>query len=308
MSGDDQIKSWRDYRKLSPIVQLNDLLRRSDDSGWIATRELLASMGWTDLYRIAVIMGDTLGRAGVYVLLPDETVANVSAKYGTYETCSVQGFADWDEQYARPLWDTVVWMRYHMREMRACTRALRSGDEPKWQTLKSFVESQGLDPSKGVVAGLIPDQHEEIGEFVDNDRRRFVFDIPYKEARISRWEESPPDWERYSQSYQSYRHACWLLDASAGKTSDWIFSRPYAWWDKIKPGWNPPFGKPTFESAEDAALMMMKKDVVRIASITPKGENKVEVELQVKEDPSGEFPMTVICEQLPNGRWRQLPG
>jgi hypothetical protein len=103
VSGDDQIKSWRDYRKLTPIVQLNDLARRSDDSGWIATRELLASMGWTDLYRIAVIMGDTLGRGGVYVLLPDETVANVFSEYGTYETCSVQEFADWDEQFARPL-------------------------------------------------------------------------------------------------------------------------------------------------------------------------------------------------------------
>lgn len=45
-------------------------------------------MGWTDPYRIAGIMGDTLGRGGVYGLLPDETPANVSGGiYGTYETC-----------------------------------------------------------------------------------------------------------------------------------------------------------------------------------------------------------------------------
>jgi hypothetical protein len=47
MSGDDQIKGWRDYRKLLPTTQLNDLLRLSDDSGWAATRELLAQMAWT---------------------------------------------------------------------------------------------------------------------------------------------------------------------------------------------------------------------------------------------------------------------
>jgi hypothetical protein len=26
------------------------------------------------------------------------------------------------------------------------------------------------------------------------------------------------------------------------------FHRPYQWWDRIKPGWNPPFGNPTFET------------------------------------------------------------
>jgi hypothetical protein len=45
-----------------PTVQLNDLIRRSDDSGWTATREIHARMGWSNLNRIAVITGDTLGR------------------------------------------------------------------------------------------------------------------------------------------------------------------------------------------------------------------------------------------------------
>ena len=166
MSGDDQIKSWRDYRKLQPTVQLNDLLRRSDDSGWTATREILARMGWSNLNRVAVITGDTLGRGVVYVLLPDETVADVSSEYGMYETCSVQEFADWDVQYAEPLWDAVVWLRYHMSQMRECTRALRTSDEPKWRALKAFVESEGFDPSESLVAELGPDQYEEIGEFV----------------------------------------------------------------------------------------------------------------------------------------------
>jgi hypothetical protein len=76
-------------------------------------------------------------------------------------------------------------------------------------------------------------------------------------------------------------------------------TRPYDWWDKIKPGWNPPFGRPTFESAEEAALMMMKKDVVRVGSVTPKEDNKVEVTLEVDNDPSGQCPMTIVCEQLP---------
>jgi hypothetical protein len=99
MSGDDQIKGWRDYQTLLPTAQLNDLLHRSDDSGWVTTRELLAQMGWTNLNRVVVITEDTLGRGTVYVLLPDETVADLSSEYGTYETCSVREFADWDVQY-----------------------------------------------------------------------------------------------------------------------------------------------------------------------------------------------------------------
>lgn len=62
------------------------------------------------------------------------------------------------------------------------------------------------------------------------------------------------------------------------------------------------FGKPTFETAEGAALMAMKKDVVRVASVTSKNERKVEVTLEIEDDPSGQFPMTVTCEQLPSGR------
>jgi hypothetical protein len=192
MSGDDQVKGWRDYRRLLPTAQLNDLLRRSDDSGWVATRELLAQMGWTNLNRVVVITGDTLGRGIVYVLLPDETVACLSSEYRTYETCSVQEFADWDVQYAEPLWDAVVWLRYQMRHLRECTRALRASNEPKWRALKAFVESEGFDPGESVVAELGPDQFEEIGEFVAKDRRRFIFEIPYKEAVISRWDEEPP--------------------------------------------------------------------------------------------------------------------
>jgi hypothetical protein len=306
MSGDDQIKGWRDYRKLLPTAQLNDLLHRSDDSGWVTTRELLAQMGWTNLNRVVVITGDTLGRGTVYVLLPDETVADLSSEYGTYETCSVQEFADWDVQYAEPLWDAVVWLRYHMRHMRECTRALRTSDEPKWRALKAFVESEGFDPDESVVAELGPDQFEEIGEFVAKDRRRFIFEIPYKEAVISRWDEEPPDFDRYPQSYRSYDFACWLLDAAEGVTSNWIFTRPYDWWARIKPGWNPPFGRPTFDTAEKAALMAMNEDVVRVASIRQLHETKREITLEVDDDPSGQFPMTVVCEQMPNGRWRQV--
>lgn len=307
MSGDDQIRGWRDYRKLMPTVQLNELLRHSDDSGWTATRELLARMAWTNLNRVVVITGDTLGRGLVYVLLPDETVAQLSSKYGTYEICTVQEFADWSVQHAEPLWDAVVWLRYHMREMRDCTRALQKSDEPKWRALRAFVESEGFDPSESVVAELGPDQFEEIGEFVAKDRRRFIFEIPYKEARISRWEEEPPELERSPHGYQAYDFACWVHDASEGKTSDWIFTRPYDWWDKIKPGWHPPFGNPTYETVEEAALEAMMKDAVRIASVSPRNANKVDVILEVDDDPSGQFPITITCEQLPNGRWRQVP-
>jgi hypothetical protein len=74
----------------------------------------------------------------------------------------------------------------------------------------------------------------------------------------------------------------------------------------MKPGWNTPFDKPTFETAEDAALMAMKKEMVRVASVSRKDENKVEVTLEVDDDPSGQFPMTVVCEQLQNGRRRQV--
>jgi hypothetical protein len=308
MGGDDQIQSWRDYRKLAPIVQLNQLLRQSDDSGWVGTRELLSHLGWTNLHRLAVITGDVLGRSTLYVLLPDETVADISSDFGTYETCSVQEFADWSVQHAEPLWDTVVWLRYEMKYMREYTRALRTSDEPKWQALKAHVGAEGFDPAETVVAELGPDQGEETGELVTKDRRRFLFEIPYNEATISRWDEEPPDLERYPQGYRAYDFACWVHDASEGKTSDWIFTRPYDWWDRIKPGWNPPFGKPTFETAEEAALMMMKKGVVKVTVVVPKGENTVDVTLEVDDDPSGQFPMTVTCEQLPNGRWRQVSG
>jgi hypothetical protein len=306
MSGGDQMESQHDYRKLEPTRQINRLLRESDDSGWTATRELLGRMGWSNLNRVALITGDILGRDVVYVLLPDETVAMVSSKYGTYETCSVQEFADWGEQSARSLWEAVAWLRYHMREMRQCTRSLRTSDEPKWRALKTYVEAKGFDPSESVVASLGPDQLEEIGYFVTKDRRLFSFEIPYEEARISRWEEEPPDLKRHHHGYPNYDFACWALDASEGKTSDWIFNRPFDWWDKRKPGWNFPFGNPTFETAEDAALEGMKADVVRTASRKPKGQNRVEIELQVDDDPSGQFPMMVMCEQLPNGRWRQV--
>jgi hypothetical protein len=306
MSGDDPNKSIYDYRKLEPTMQLNRLLRESDDSGWTATRELLARTGWSELNRVAVITGDILGRDVVYVLLPDETVAMVSSKYGTYETCSVQEFADWGEQSARSLWDAVAWLQYHMRETLECTRALRTSEEPKWQALKAYVETKGFDPSESAVASLGPDQLEEIGYFVAKDRRRFSFEIPYEEARISRWEEEPPDLERYPNGYPDYDFACWALDAWEGKTSDWIFDRPFDWWDKRKPGWNFPFGKPTFETAEDAALLGFVKDGGIVCSVTPKGENEVEVTLELEGDSSGQFPMKVICEQLPNGRWRQV--
>lgn len=53
----------------------------SEDPSWRATRELLVGMGWTSLWRVAVISGDILGRGTVYVLLPDETVAGLSSKY-----------------------------------------------------------------------------------------------------------------------------------------------------------------------------------------------------------------------------------
>ena len=53
--------------------------------------------------------------------------------------------------------------------------------------------------------------------------------------------------------------------------------------------------------------MMMAKDVVKVSLVTPKDEGKVEVTLEVDNDSSGKFPMTITCEQLPNGRWRQAP-
>lgn len=51
----------------------------------------------------------------------------------------------------------------------------------------------------------------------------------------------------------------------------------------------------------------MKEDVVRVASVVPKEEKRVDVTLEVDDDPSGQFPMTVTCEQLPSGRWRKVP-
>jgi hypothetical protein len=128
----------------------------------------------------------------VYVLLSDETVAQVSSEYGTYEACSVQEFADWDVRYAEPLWDAVVWLRYHMRRLRECTRAMRTSGEPKWRALKASVESEGFDAAESIVAELGPDQYEEIGKLVAKDRRRFVFEIPYKEARIPAGKKTLP--------------------------------------------------------------------------------------------------------------------
>lgn len=305
MNGDDFVKSWRDYRLLKPLDDINVLFRRSEDSGWVAARKLLQRMGWTNLQRLFVISGDILGAGILYVLLPDETVASVSSKQGTYETCSVQEFADWDIQYAEPLWNTVVWLRYHMKEMREYTQSLRESDEPKWQEIRAFLESNGVDPSTSAIEEMIPDQHEEVWYFVPQDRRHVSFDIPYREPQVTRWWEHDVDYERYPYSYQKYEFACWFLDAEEGKTSDWIFKRPYEWWDKMKEGWNPPFGRPTFETPDEAALMMWKRETVHVESIQESGQNTVEVTLVTdSDDPANQFPMTITCEQLPNGRWR----
>jgi hypothetical protein len=140
-----------------------------------------------------------------------------------YETCSVQEFADWDFHYAESLWNTVVWLRHHMKRTREYTQALRDSEEPKWHEIRAFVESKGFAPSESAIGEMIPDQDEEGWEFVAKDRRRFWFDIPYREPRITEWEEAPPNYERYPHGYQSYEFACWLLDAEEGKTSDWTF-------------------------------------------------------------------------------------
>ena len=304
VSGDDELKGWRDFRRISPIPELNELLHRSDDSGWVATRELLARNGWTDLHRLAVISGrDTRGEGGIYVLLPDETVADVGAKYSTYRTCSVQEFADWDVQFAEPLWNAVVWMRYQMREMRGATRSLQRSDDAKWQALRQQIEAEGLDPSKGVVAELWPDQGEEIGRYIDESRRVFSFEIPYGTHEVTDWDEV-----RHVEDMKKgpvYSRATWLLEASEGKVSDWIFRRPYAWKDKVKPGWHPPFGDPTFATPEEAALVGLNKEVVRIGSKVDQGESLVEIVLEIDADESGHFPITVVCELLPHGQWHQ---
>ena len=60
----------------------------SEDPSWGATRELLAEMGWTSLWRVAVIAGDILGRGIVYILLPDETVASLSSSMGPADLLS----------------------------------------------------------------------------------------------------------------------------------------------------------------------------------------------------------------------------
>ena len=307
MNGDDFVKSWRDYRHLRPLDDINVLLRRSQDPGWAATRELLRKVGWTNLDRLFVISGDILGAGVVYVLLPDETVASIYSDAGAFETCSVQEFADWDVGYAELLWIAVVWLRYRMRHMRDHTRALRESDEPKWQEIRSVLQDHDVDPATTVIEDVIPDQSEEVWYFVPQDRRHVSFDIPYRDPHPTNWWEHEIDYERYPQGYQKYELACWFLDAEEGKTSDWIFTRPYDWWENIKPGWNPPFGRSTYESAEEAALEMMSKDVVKVTSITPTGENQVDVVLDADDDPSGLFPMTIKCEQLPSGRWRQAP-
>jgi hypothetical protein len=52
--------------------------------------------------------------------------------------------------------------------------------------------------------------------------------------------------------------------------------------------------------------MAMNEDVVRVASIRQVDETKREITLEVEDDPSGQFLMTVVGEQMPNGRWRQV--
>ena len=162
-----------------------------------------------------------------------------------------------------------------------------------------------MDPAKSIISELIPDQNEEIGYLVSNDRRRFEFEIPYGEARIEAWKESPPDFERHPDAYPDYDFACWILDAFEGITSDWIFRRPYKWAEGIKPGWNPPFGRPTFVTPEDAALVAMNREVVSVASVNVRGKGRVDVTLEARDDPGKHFPMTFTCVQLPNGRWRR---
>lgn len=307
MNGDDQIADWRQYRMyLKPFDDINILFRRSVDPRWIATRELLARMGWTNLDRLAVISGEVLGQM-THVLLPDETVAEVLPESGTYETCSVQEYADWDIQYAEPLWYTVVWVRYQMKRMLEYTQDLRNSDEPKWRAVRAFVRSNGVDASASAIEEMVPDQGEEVCYIVGKDKRRFSFDIPYADPQPSHWSEEAPEYDLYPHSYKHYEFACWFLDAEQGKASDWIFTRPYDWWEKVKPGWNPPFGKPTFETPEEAALMMWRKHTVRVESVTRKDDNKADVSLEDDNDPSGQFPMTITCEQLPSGRWRQVP-
>jgi hypothetical protein len=131
--------------------------------------------------------------------------------------------------------------------------------------------------------------------------------LPYDKKRgyVEGWHESPPDQDRYPLGYRAYHFANWLLDARDEKTSDWIFTRPYDWKDKIKPGWKADFRKADLRDAREAALLFFKREVVRVASVVPKDDSQVEIELVADEDPPGQFPMTVVCEQLANGRWRQ---
>jgi hypothetical protein len=76
--------------------------------------------------------------------LPDETTADVSSKDGTYETGSVQEFADWDCQFAIDLWDTVVWLRYSMKQVRELVGAMRDNEEPSGNASMSFLSHRAL--------------------------------------------------------------------------------------------------------------------------------------------------------------------
>jgi hypothetical protein len=239
-AGDDAIQSARDYRRYRYIELLTHLLRLSSDPAWSRIRDILAQHGWEDLVRVVVFMGEAKGNP--HILLPDETIAWIPTRDDTYLTCTVQEFADWSSQHAESLYDAVVWLRYRFKQLRELTRAMVAEQEPKWQRFNEFVRSEDLDPTTGILAELGPEQGTDFGEFVAVDRRRFLFDMARgdNEGEVVEWEETPPDEGAHPMAHDPYRFACWVLDARDGLTSDWIFTRPYAWVDKIKPGWNPP--------------------------------------------------------------------
>lgn len=309
MAGDDEIKGARDYRRYRYIALLNDLLRTSDSSGWTEIRKRLAERGWTDLYRLTVISASANG-GGANIIMPDETVVWMSNDDRHYQVCPVQAYADWHSQFAEDLWDGVVWLRFSFKELRELTRAMRANEEPRWQRFNAFLEEEGQDPSSGVLSDLRPDQGCFTGEFVNSDRTRFVFDMAIGDAEgeVECWEEAPVDEDRFPRGYRSYRYACWLLDAQEGKTSDWIFTRPYKWRDNIKEGWNPPYWPFQYDRPEDAALEGFNRDLVNVALVEEVGENLVEVTL-VTDRPSPGFvnPTTVACERQSNGRWIRKP-
>ena len=89
-----------------------------------------------------------------------------------------------------------------MKQTRAHTEALRESDEPEWRDIRAFVESNGVDPSASAIEEMIPDQHEEIWYLVSKDRRRFSFDIPYRDPQVTQWEERAPNYPRHPYSYR----------------------------------------------------------------------------------------------------------